>query len=562
MPPNDQNTVSVLGAAEAIGEATLRIVAAPLAVLSPNGVIRKVNSEMESMLGLNHGQLEGRSLGDVFVVEPDAFTTAIENGLRWEIAADTCEMKRAVRLRLEPAIDNDGNVLAWMASATPSDNDDEALHRIEEHVDVLTGLPTRQIVRLRLERAIAAVQPGAHHVTVLCIDIDGFDSVNEEYGRAVGDLVLIETARRIGRSVRGSNVIGRMMEDAFLVVIPDLVTTDQVVAVAARLIATLSRPFVTPGASDPIMISASVGIAMSPDNGNDADALIGFAQAAVDHAKRTGSGTYQFYSLETGSKGRERRSRVSKLNRAIEDDQMMLHYQPKVSLASREIVAAEALIRWQDPNSGLIMPTEFVSLAEDAGLIDPLGRVVMTTACRAVAEWHAAGLPFLRLAVNVSAREVARRSFYDDLRAIIAEHNVDPEALELEITESAIMDNAEEVVQSLRKIRALGIHLTADDFGTGYASLSHLRHLPLDGIKIDTTFVSDIDAPGSDGGLAAAVIAIGHSLGMNVVAEGVETEHQLNFLRWRDCDEIQGYLVSAPLPNEDFVAMVRKGRAI
>jgi len=259
---------------------------------------------------------------------------------------------------------------------------------------------------------------------------------------------------------------------------------------------------------------------------------------------------------------RERRSQVNKLRRAIDDGQLRLLYQPKVSLASGKIVAAEALVRWQDPDSGVVMPADFIPLAEDAGLIDPLGQQVLIEACQTLARWKANGMPFLRVAVNVSAREIARSSFQDDLERIMKDTGIEPDSLELEITESAVMEGAEDVIRSLRDIRALGVHLTADDFGTGYASLSYLRNFPLDGIKIDTTFVSDIGNPDGDGGLASAVIAVGHCLDMNVVAEGVETADQLDFLRWRDCDEVQGYLISEPLTADDFVAMVNKGAVL
>lgn len=426
-------------------------------------------------------------------------------------------------------------------------------------LDPLTGLPTRGFVEARLERMLEGRGDAGEFVTVICLDIDQFAAINAAHGRIVGDSVLNEIAQRIGRSVRGSNVVGRLMEDCFAVVVPDLTSHEQINAIAQRLTVNLARTYQAPGVADPLMLSVSAGIAIAPENGTNAAELIRNAEAAVDHAKSGARGTYQFYTNHTGVDVRERRTRVSRLHRAIESNELFLQYQPKVSLTTGRIVAAEALVRWQDPASGMIMPTDFIPLAEDAGLMDPLGRMVLETACRTVKEWEAAGLPFIRMAANVSARQIARRAFCDELAEIVKATGIEPDALELEITESAVLDNAEDAIQTLRGVRELGVHLSADDFGTGYASLSYLRHFPLDGIKIDVTFVRDIDSPGGDGSLAAAVVAVGHSLGMNVVAEGVETRTQLDFLRWRECDEVQGFLLSPPLDADEFTALVKSG---
>lgn len=424
-------------------------------------------------------------------------------------------------------------------------------------LDPLTGLPNKSFVAARLQRLLAETATSEKLVTVICLDIDQFDAINQAHGRVVGDSVLMEVTRRIGRNVRGSNIVGRLIEDCFIVVVPDLSTEDQVNAIAQRLVGNISQPFQAPGVTDPILISASAGVALAPENGMDAAALIAAAEAAVDYAKSTGRGTYQFFTNHTGNDVRERRSQISRLHRGIENEELFLQYQPKISLVTGSIVGAEALVRWQDPSSGLVMPADFIPMAEDAGLMDPIGRMVLETTCRTIRSWSGDDMPFLRLAANVSARQLARRGFYDDLRAIIDNSGIDAERLELEITESAVLDNSEDIIRTVGKVRELGVHLTADDFGTGYASLSYLRHFPLDGIKIDVAFVNDIDAAEGNGGLAAAVVAIGHSLGMNVVAEGVETQTQLDFLRWRNCDEVQGYLLCEPVSADALEDMVR-----
>lgn len=561
MPPPDNTPPTAEPTRTAPADSTfmtalLHLMEDACATLDADARISSVNAGMEELLDTHQSKLIGHRLADV--LSPAArIDDAIQDACAWEGHVKTMA-GRDVRLQLYPAYDAEGAIGGWVATArmtgqtgTRTDDDDTTY-------DPLTNLPGRSLVVRRLKPELQFTGSDARQVTLLCIDLDGFDAVNRDHGRAAGDQVLVETALRIGRSMRASNIIGRLQEDMFIVGIADIRSHEQINAVAQRLIAAIAKPFHVKGVRAPIILTASIGIAAAPENGRDAEELIGHAQAAVDLAKQTGTGTYQFYTNTTGGEVRERRSRVNKLRRAIDDGQLRLLYQPKVSLASGEIVAAEALVRWQDPDSGLVMPADFIPLAEDAGLIDPIGRLVLIEACEALAKWQKSGLPFLRVAVNVSAREIARASFHDDLVQIMKDTGIEPDSLELEITESAVMEGAEDVIRSLRDIRALGVHLTADDFGTGYASLSYLRNFPLDGIKIDTTFVSDIGNP-EGGGLASAVIAVGHCLEMNVVAEGVETEDQLSYLRWRDCDEVQGFLISEALPSDDFVAMVQKG---
>lgn len=542
-------------------DALLHMMEEAAATLDADGRMTAVNAAMEEMFGVHQSKLLGRPLADLFIKGAAAIGESIEIGCAWEANVDvvvTGNRAETARLRLFPAFDASGTIYGWVAAASLFEKE-EGSDASEDSLDPLTNLPGRTLVRARLSRAFRDSQDGDWQVTVYCVDLDGFDQINREHGRAVGDKVLMETARRIGRSMRGSNIIGRLNEDMFIVVVPDIRTQEQTIAVATRLMESIAVPYEVKGARDPLLLTASVGISVSPENGKDADALISYAQAAVELAKAGGGANFRFYTSRTGGEVRERRTRISQLRRAIYNGQLFLRYQPKVSLVTGEIVAAEALVRWQEPGSGLIMPADFVPLAEDAGLIDPLGHNVLTEACAMLRSWQDAEMPFLRLAVNVSAREIARRTFYNDLVSILRGSGIAPDSLELEITESSVMEGAEDVIRSLRDIRALGVHLTADDFGTGYSSLSYLRNFPLDGIKIDTTFVADIDNSEDGGGLASAVIAVGHCLGMNVVAEGVETKTQLSYLRWRNCDEAQGYLLSEPVSAEDFVALVRKG---
>jgi diguanylate cyclase (GGDEF)-like protein len=526
----------------------------PTAILDQSGVVIDANEALEALLSKHESKIIGSNIADFFNscdelgVSLDALIPAL---LRVRLGDHEPEFDMSLSL----VFDDQDKPQGWIVRvSSPNDGDDPNLR---ESLDTLTNLPDHAFMRAKLNALLVDQSNGPAMVTVLCLDLDGFDQINRDYGRAIGDQVLIETGVRLGRSMRASNTVGRLVEDSFLVLVPDMRSEEQITSVATRIITHVSRPFSVKGSREPISLTASVGIAECDEAGMTADQLISNARAAVDLAKRTGAGTYQFYTNATGGEIRERRSRVSNLRRAIDLGQFELVYQPKMSLVTNRIVGAEALVRWQHPESGTIMPGEFIPLAEDAGLIDPLGAQILNTACGMLSDWHARGLDYMRIAVNVSAKEVARASFYDDLCASIKAADIPPEMLELELTESAIMEGAEDIIQSLHKIRGLGVHLTADDFGTGYASLSYLKNFPLDGLKIDTSFVAEIENPEEGGGLAAAVIAVGHSLGMSVVAEGVETQHQLNYLRWRECDQVQGFLVSEPLAADAFEALVR-----
>ena len=526
----------------------------PTALLDQGGVVIDANDALEALLSQHESKIVGSNIAEFFDAS-DELGVCLEASIPALLRVRLSDNDPEVDMRLSLVFDDHDKPHGWVVRVSAiSDGDDPSL---SESLDPLTNLPDLAFMRAQLNALLMNQSNGRATVTLLCLDLDGFDQVNRDYGRAIGDQVLIETGTRLGRSMRASNTVGRLVEDSFLVVVPDMRSEEQITSVATRIITHVSRPFAVKGSREPISLTASVGIAECDEAGMTADQLISNARAAVDLAKRTGAGTYQFYTNATGGEIRERRSRVSNLRRAIDQGQFELVYQPKMSLVTNRIVGAEALVRWQHPESGTIMPAEFIPLAEDAGLIDPLGAQILNTACEMLSDWHKRGLDYMRIAVNVSAKEVARASFYDDLCESIKAAEIPPEMLELELTESAIMEGAEDIIQSLHKIRELGVHLTADDFGTGYASLSYLKNFPLDGLKIDTSFVAEIENPEEGGALAAAVIAVGHSLGMGVVAEGVETQHQLNYLRWRECDQVQGFLISEPLAAEAFEALVR-----
>lgn len=556
MTVNDDQSLSASYSDAPFRTALLDLLDGPAATLTQSGTVIGANAALESLLAKHQSEIIGKELKSLFETDA-AFAIAINEFTAFQGQVQIFDCEQTSQINLTPVFDDDEGPAGWIVQLSGDCDTAASDTPLRASLDVLTNLPDKAFIRAQLTALLQAESGGAPHVTVLCLDLDGFDRINREHGRPVGDQILIETGARLGRSMRASNILGRLIEDSFLVLVPEVRSEEQITSVASRVISHVSRPFVISGVREPINLTASVGIAECDDASVTADELISHAQSAVDLAKRTGAGTYQFYTNTTGGEIRERRSRVSNLRRAIELGQFELVYQPKMSLATNRIVGAEALVRWQHPESGTIMPDEFIPLAEDAGLIDSLGNHILNTACEMLSGWHKRGLDYMCIAVNVSAKEVARLSFYDDLCASIAAAGIPPDMLELELTESAIMEGAEDIIQSLHKIRELGVHLTADDFGTGYASLSYLKNFPMDGLKIDTSFVAEIENPDEGGALAAAVIAVGHSLGMGVVAEGVETQHQMNYLRWRECDQVQGYLISEPLDAVAFEALVR-----
>jgi len=431
---------------------------------------------------------------------------------------------------------------------------------IDHHVnyDVLTDLPNNRLIEDRVEQALAQAAQEGTQVGVLYVDLDNFKYVNDKLGNGVGDLALIKVGQRMRACLRDRHAIGRYSGDEFVVFLPAIAIAEEAVMVARRLLEAVSRPMVLKGRQEGIVLTASIGIAVYPDDGQSATELIRSAISAGAHAKKRGRNTYQFYAENLNLRAMERLSLENRLRDALDHDELEVHYQPKVELQGGQVVGMEALVRWESVAQGRVAPTEFIAVAEETGLIVPLGAWVLRTACAQTKAWQDVGLPPLRLAVNVSARQLSEENLLDDIVSILEETGLAPDCLELEITESSLMERAEEAITTLRRLHDMGVHLTADDFGTGYSSLHYLRNFPVDGIKIDRSFVSDIGRGGAM--LAAAVVAIGKSLDLNVIAEGVENKRQLDFLRQHQCAEIQGAYFSPPLPAPDFAMLVRKGR--
>ncbi len=429
--------------------------------------------------------------------------------------------------------------------------------------DVLTGLPNRALLLDRLGHALVYASRHGRAAAVLFLDLDRFKLVNDSFGHSVGDQLLKAVAERLGNCVREGDLVARLGGDEFVILLEDMAHPQDAALVAQKILDRFAPPFRVEApetARQAFHFTASIGISLYPGDGESSSALLSNADAAMYCAKEQGGNNYQFFTLELNTRARRRMDLESALHKALEQEQFVLHYQPQVTPGSGEIAAVEALLHWQSPEQGLIPPDEFIPLLEETGMIVPVGEWVLRTACMQQRAWLATGLPPLRMAVNLSVRQLRRGHFVDSLVRILADTGMDPSCLELEITESMVMQHVEEVLEILRALSALGVDLSVDDFGTGYSSLSYLKRLPIDTIKIDKSFVGDITTDTDDAAIVAAIIAMAHSLHLKVVAEGVETQEQFDFLLERGCDAMQGYFFSKPLPAEEILPLLRNAR--
>jgi diguanylate cyclase (GGDEF)-like protein len=421
--------------------------------------------------------------------------------------------------------------------------------------DALTNLPNRRRLGACIEEAIAHAQ----QVGVLFIDLDRFKRVNDMLGHAVGDQLLEQAGRRLSHCVAGSDVVARLGGDEFAIVLAPLPDPADAAGVAARVIAALAMPFHLQGQE--IFVSASVGIACYPQDGEDAGMLLKCADMAMYSAKNSGRNNFQFYLAEMNEKAAHRLRIENQLRLALDRGQFHLHYQPKAALAGGAIEGFEALLRWHHPELGQIAPLDFISILEDTGLIIPVGEWVIAEVCRQLRQWSLAGQRTLPVAINLSVRQLQHAGLAATVERIVVEAGVDPRLLEFELTESMLMADPEAAVTTLLELKGLGMRLSVDDFGTGYSSLAYLKRFPLDALKIDRTFVRDLPGDLDDAAITRAVIRLAHSLGLEVVAEGVETIEQLRVLDEYGCDQVQGYYIARPLPAADCARFLTAERA-
>lgn len=441
------------------------------------------------------------------------------------------------------------NYVAVFTDITEKKQAEERIHHLAYH-DALTGLANRVLFKDRLTQSLVQAKRHKKSVAVMSVDIDRFKTINDTLGHPEGDVLLKIAAERIKESVREDDTVARTGGDEFELILPEFSQGENAGHVAQKILDNLARPCLLEGRE--VFITASIGIALYPADGQEQDELIKNADAAMYHAKEQGRNNYQFYTVEMNAAALERLTMENKLRRALERQEFLLHYQPKVDLHTGQVVGSEALLRWQCPDTGLVSPAEFIPLLEETGLIVPVGEWVLATACVQNKMWQDAGYRPHKVAVNLSPLQFGETDLVQAIRDILEQTGLDPCWLELEITEGSIMGDAEASVAKLHELRELGITIAIDDFGTGYSSLSYLTRFPVDVLKIDRAFVNDVTTNPESATLAEAIVAIGHSLKMEVVAEGVETEQQLNFMRSCRCDLIQGYYFSKPLPADDY----------
>ncbi|CAM2140821.1 diguanylate cyclase [Pararobbsia alpina] len=453
------------------------------------------------------------------------------------------------QLYIAPVPDADGTITHHVGVI----NDVTELIRYQEQLeyqanyDALTHLPNRNLLRDRLSQALNRAQRGSGRVAVVFLDLDGFKNVNDSLGHSVGDKLLTVIAGRLAGCVRASDTVARHGGDEFVVVLTDPEDERALNTWAERVRHAINEAVWVDGHE--FYVGCSLGASMFPQDGDDAETLLKKADLAMYRAKDLGRNRFQFYQPEMNESVGTRLNLERRLRRALRDQEFVLHYQPQIDIATSRIVGLEALVRWQDPDAGLIMPSEFIPVAEESGLIEAIGEWVLREACRQNKAWQDEGLPPARVSVNLSARQFHRTDIRQVVMSVLEETGLAPEYLEIELTESVIMTNAEEAAAMLNSLHDLGINLAIDDFGTGYSSLSYLKRFPVDRLKIDRSFVSDIGVSNDDETIITAIITLAHSLNLQVIAEGVETASQLRFLLARGCNEIQGYLFSEPVEN-------------
>jgi diguanylate cyclase (GGDEF)-like protein/PAS domain S-box-containing protein len=414
--------------------------------------------------------------------------------------------------------------------------------------DPLTELPNRMLFMERLRLQLAQARRQRRRLSIIYCDLDHFKFVNDTLGHSVGDEFLQTVATRLKGLVREMDTVARVGGDEFVILIPDVSRAEDISIICQKLLASVAQPLQVEGRA--LQITASIGVASYPNDGEDAESLLRNADTAMYRAKEVGRNNFQFCTPELTSRAVERLNVQDGLRLALDRDELVLHYQPVVSLTSGRIVGLEALVRWQHAEKGLIMPGAFISVAEETGLILPLGEWVLHSASKQLKQWQKGGLPDLRMAVNVSARQFRERGLVTTIQQALSAADLNPHYLEIEITESIAMESAEVVVANLEALRSMSIGISIDDFGTGYSSLTYLKRYPINCLKIDRSFVTDVATNPADAGIVRAVVEMAHGMKLNVIAEGVETKDQFSYLQQYGCDEMQGYWFSRPLPVE------------
>ena len=462
----------------------------------------------------------------------------------------------------QPTFDETGRFTGYRGTGsdiTARKVTEQRVHHVAQH-DVLTGLPNRSLLQDRLGQAVAYATRSGHQVWVMLIDLDRFKFVNDSMGHKAGDVLLMTVAARLRSSLRDTDTVARLSGDEFVVILSEHHDQPLTPDIVQRVMDSVAQPVML--GTKEFFVTCSIGVAAFPSDGTPSENLIEHADIAMYRAKKLGRNNFQFYTPAMNEESLERVRIESALRNALERNEFVLHYQPQVDLQTGRIVGMEALIRWKHPELGMVPPSRFVGIAEDTGLIVPIGAWVMRTACAQNKAWQDAGLGKLRVAVNLSARQFSAADLLPGIEAVLNDTGLDPSCLELELTESLFMSDVTPAVELLHRMKSLGVNLSIDDFGTGYSSFSYLSRFPIDVLKIDRSFVNDITHDANDAAIVASIIALAHNLRLSVIAEGVETAEQLDYLRHQGCDEMQGYYFSKPLPAHEFEQLLRQRRGL
>jgi diguanylate cyclase (GGDEF)-like protein/PAS domain S-box-containing protein len=549
----------------AASEASLDAFLLMRSVMDANGVIvdfmiETANSRAEQLTGIKRDALIGTTILTILPhyrdngIFDDMVNVAISGCMREAEWRGQTHYARNTWMHRQVVAVEDG-VVAIVRDITERKLAEQRIQHMAHH-DELTGLPNRNLIRERLDQAIVQAQHQGRCVAVAFIDLDSFKLVNDGLGHNAGDELLKVISARMQDCVRRDDTLGRFGGDEFIIVLPDLADDAQAIApLLERIRQAVTEPVLLE--NQEVQVSCSMGVVMYPRDGADPNTLIMNADAAMYRAKEMGNNNFQFYTREMNASVEEKLVLLEGLRSALDEQQFHLLYQPKVDLRTGMILGVEALIRWHHPEHGIVSPQRFIALAEESGLIIAIGAWVLQSACHQNMAWRAAGLTPISMSVNVSPRQFEEKRLVERVAQALAESALPAEALELEVTEGLIMRDLAQSVGKMRELKAMGVSLSIDDFGTGYSSLSALKSFPITSLKIDKSFVSELADNPDDQAIAMAVISLGHKLNLRVIAEGVETEQQRRFLRDNDCDEMQGYLFSRPLPPDAVAAMLR-----
>jgi diguanylate cyclase (GGDEF)-like protein/PAS domain S-box-containing protein len=553
-------------------QVTLNSIGDGVACTDISGNITFLNLVAEKMTGSSREEAAGRPMAEVLRIVDATSRETISNPMELAVAKNrtvhlplNCVLLRRdgfeipIEDSVSPIHDREGSatgaVIVFRDVSVAQAMALQMAHSAQH--DFLTGLPNRMLLNDRVSQAISLAARHMKKVAVLFLDLDGFKHINDSLGHPIGDKLLQSIAKRLVDCGRSSDTVSRQGGDEFVVLLSEVDQSDDAATTARRMLQAIAEPH-SIGQHD-LHVTASIGLSIYPDDGMDAETLIKNADTAMYQAKENGHQSYQFFRPAMNVRAVERQSIEESLRRALERQEFALHYQPIINLGTGEITGAEALIRWTHPTRGLVCPAQFIPVAEDCGLILPIGNWVLREACKQARSWVDSGLPLGTMAVNISAIEFRDERFLEGVFGILKDTGLDPRSLELELTESVLMKRAESTESILKALRARGVQVAVDDFGTGYSSLSYLRRFPIDALKIDQSFVRQITTAPDETTIVTAVISMGRSLKLRVVAEGVETQEELAFLQAHQCDEAQGYFFSRPLPPEQFAKLLKTG---